>query len=330
MTKPRSAKSRRSAHNPRFTRRTRERIRAIDVLFEADQRNLMRPEALKTLVERREAETTRQTPLPSGAKRIVLGVADHLAHIDYSISSYTERWPLERMPAVDRAILRAATWELLYDDDAVGAVVINEAVSIAQALSTDKSPRFLNGILDTIASIAPGLRAQEAAFDADNSALVAAALAHEEDEPALDFSADDDDEFAAYGWFDANDFDTQAPAPQSAPEQVTSPPSDVAAPSLPQPPAPPANNDDCDAPKPTAQTSTEEGSQSRDPKRADPQVDRAGEPAASPRSGDADTPPAHRHAESDANHGENDEAGTRDAQLAANDPLDPNQPSLFA
>lgn len=197
-----------SGKQRRFTRRTRERIRAVDVLFEADQRKLMRPSALQELADQRLVVSTRQTGLSVAAHHIVSGVAAHLSHIDYAISSYAERWRIDRMPATDRAILRVATWELLYDEGAQAGAVILEAVRIAEVLSTDNSPKYINGLLDTIASVAPGLRAQEQAFNADEDAMVAAALAHDEAGDELpDFHDGDDADFAAYGWGeDAGDF----------------------------------------------------------------------------------------------------------------------------
>lgn len=111
------------------------------------------------------SEHARQTPLPTFSREIVTGVADHLAHIDYAISTYAHDWAIDRLPAVDRAILRGAVWELLYAEDAEAGVVIDQAVRLAKALSTARSPSFINGVLDTVAAMKPGLLAQESGWD---------------------------------------------------------------------------------------------------------------------------------------------------------------------
>ena len=77
--------------------------------------------------------------------------------IDELIETYAEGWPLDRMPAVDRALLRLAVYELLYCDDVPSSVVIDEAVELAKSLSTDDSPGFVNGLLSRILSIKPSL-----------------------------------------------------------------------------------------------------------------------------------------------------------------------------
>lgn len=149
-----------------FTRRTRERRRAVDVLYEVDQRGRVSSRSIAAMAERRTSEHATQTGLPDYARQIVEGVADHLAHIDYALSQYAHGWTLDRMPAVDRAILRVGVWEILYESDVSDPVAIDEAVKIAKLLSTDKSPGFINGLLDTIASVKAGLIAQEAELSA--------------------------------------------------------------------------------------------------------------------------------------------------------------------
>ncbi|OKL54306.1 transcription antitermination factor NusB [Bowdeniella nasicola] len=154
------------ANKKDFTRRTRQRRRAIDVLYEVDQRGRLSAGAIHKLAERRTSEHPTQTGLPGYSRTIVDGVADHLAHIDYAISSYAHGWSLDRMPVVDRAILRVAIWEILYAGDITPAVAIDEAVKIAKLISTDNSPGFINGLLDTIATVKPGLLAQETELSA--------------------------------------------------------------------------------------------------------------------------------------------------------------------
>ena len=86
------------------------------------------------------------------------GVADHQHRIDDLLVEHAEGWTLPRMPAVDRAILRIAVYELIWSDDVPTAVAVDEAVELAKSLSTDNSPRFVNGVLGPIAAIAPSLR----------------------------------------------------------------------------------------------------------------------------------------------------------------------------
>lgn len=136
--------------------RTKARKRALDVLFEADQRGA---NVLDVLNER-SADSGRQTPLPEYSQTIVRGVLSHWVEINALIQEASPEWTLQRMPAVDRAILRIGAWEVL--DGSVGtAVAIDEAVGLARDLSTDDSPRFINGILGTIARDAPALPAGE-------------------------------------------------------------------------------------------------------------------------------------------------------------------------
>ena len=79
--------------------------------------------------------------------------------IDEFLQTYSQGWTLERMPAVDRIILRIGTWELLYNDDVPDAVAVSEAVELAKILSTDESPQFINGLLGRLQQIKPTLLA---------------------------------------------------------------------------------------------------------------------------------------------------------------------------
>jgi N utilization substance protein B len=131
--------------------RRKARKRALDVLYEADLRAVPIDEVLKSSVGRIEG------PRPGHLDYAILlveGVAEHLGRIDELIASYAEGWTLERMPAVDRNLARVAVYELLYRDDIDDAVAISEAVELARQISTDDSPRFLNGVLGRIAEYA--------------------------------------------------------------------------------------------------------------------------------------------------------------------------------
>jgi N utilization substance protein B len=90
-------------------------------------------------------------------------VREHIAHIDDLISSHLQGWTLDRLPAVDRAILRVAVWELLYAEDVPEPVAVDEAVQLAKELSTDDSPGFVNGVLGQVMLVTPQARAAAAA-----------------------------------------------------------------------------------------------------------------------------------------------------------------------
>ena len=93
------------------------------------------------------------------ASTLVEGVVAHQVQIDEALTTYAHGWTLDRMPAVDRGILRIATWELVHNDDVPDDVVINEAVTLASELSTDDSPAFVNGLLARIQSLKATLQA---------------------------------------------------------------------------------------------------------------------------------------------------------------------------
>jgi transcription antitermination protein NusB len=112
------------------------------VLFEADQRGL---DPQKLIAERTAAGGF--PPLPEYALTLVEGVNENAERIDELLATYAHGWTLDRMPAVDRAVLRLGTWELMFNDDVPDAVAIDEAVELARTLSTDESPGFVNGLL---------------------------------------------------------------------------------------------------------------------------------------------------------------------------------------
>ena len=124
--------------------RTKARKRAVDVLYEADVRGSDRLVVLRDRIE------TGNPPVPEHTVRLVEGVAEHAARIDALIETHASNWQLDRLPDVDRAILRMAVFELLWADDVPDLVVIDEAVELAKALSTDDSPAYVNGVLGAI------------------------------------------------------------------------------------------------------------------------------------------------------------------------------------
>src|SRR6476620_6305329 len=136
--------------------RSKARKRALDILFEAEQRG---SPVLDLLAER---ITLGSPPVPSYAADLVRGVTVHTARIDELISQYAEGWTMDRMPAVDRNVLRIGIYELLWADDVPDGVAISEAVLLARDLSTDASPAFVNGLLAGIAEVKPSLQPQPA------------------------------------------------------------------------------------------------------------------------------------------------------------------------
>jgi N utilization substance protein B len=132
--------------------RSKARKRALDILFEAEQRG---SPVLDLLAER---ITLGSPPVAPYAADLVRGVTVHAARIDELLSQYAQGWTLDRMPAVDRNVLRIGVYELLWAQDVPDAVAINEAVLLAQDLSTEASPAFVNGLLARIAELKPTLQ----------------------------------------------------------------------------------------------------------------------------------------------------------------------------
>jgi N utilization substance protein B len=124
--------------------RSKARKRALDLLFASELRGEGPVEALDRAIAEGEGPSNDYTAV------LVRGVVEHQARIDELLSTYSEGWTLERMPAVDRNVLRLGTYELLYADDVPDAVAVTEAMALVRDLSTDESPAFVNGILGNI------------------------------------------------------------------------------------------------------------------------------------------------------------------------------------
>lgn len=138
--------------------RHQARKRAVDLLFEAEVRGISAAEVVDTRAALAEAkpDIARLHPYTAAVAR---GVSEHAAHIDDLITAHLRGWTLDRLPAVDRAILRVSVWELLHAADAPEPVVVDEAVQLAKELSTDDSPGFVNGVLGQVMLVTPQLRA---------------------------------------------------------------------------------------------------------------------------------------------------------------------------
>ena len=132
--------------------RRKARKRALDVLYEADLRDLPPTRVLSTYLDRI------AQPRPDHLDYTIMlveGVAKELDRIDELLASFAEGWTLDRMPVVDRNLARIAVYEMLSVPEIDDPVAITEAVELAKQMSTDDSPRFLNGVLGRIAEFAP-------------------------------------------------------------------------------------------------------------------------------------------------------------------------------
>ena len=133
--------------------RTKSRKRALDILFESEAQSL--PPG-GTLVDR---VADREYPVNEYAVLLVEGVVSHRDRLDEIIAENANDWTLDRMPAVDRNLLRIGAYEILHVDDVPDAVAVSEAVGLAGELSTDESPSFINGLLSKIVELKPTLTA---------------------------------------------------------------------------------------------------------------------------------------------------------------------------
>jgi N utilization substance protein B len=133
--------------------RSKARKRAVDLLFEAEQRDVNVLELLRERI----ARPVTEAPLSQYTVDLVEGVVAHWRDINELLSTYSQGWPLERMPSVDRAILRLGAYEVLYGEGVPEGVAIAEAVELAATLSTGESPKFVNGLLARLAEVKPTL-----------------------------------------------------------------------------------------------------------------------------------------------------------------------------
>jgi N utilization substance protein B len=133
--------------------RSKARKRALDLLFEAEQRGVN----AETLLAERIAKPATQHSLNEYTVEIVRGVVAKWNEINELLATYSQGWTIERMPAVDRAILRIGAWEVVYSEAIPDVVAISEAVALASLLSTDDSPTFVNGLLARLSEVKPTL-----------------------------------------------------------------------------------------------------------------------------------------------------------------------------
>lgn len=129
--------------------RTKARKRALELLYEAEARDVN----IGQLLTDRLAVPTTQHSLPEYTATLVEGVLAHWGEINEMLETYSQGWQLDRMPSVDRAVLRFATWEIIWNDEVPDPVAISEAVEMVKGMSTDESPRFVNGLLARISDV---------------------------------------------------------------------------------------------------------------------------------------------------------------------------------
>ena len=133
--------------------RSKARRRALEVLYEAE----MRGEPPVDVLDRRTRQAEHRLAEQDFLDRLVTGVSAQRERIDELIATYAVGWTLDRMPTVDRNVLRLGVYELLWCDDVPDGVAVSEAVALATELSTDESPRFVNGLLSRLVELKPSL-----------------------------------------------------------------------------------------------------------------------------------------------------------------------------
>ncbi len=131
--------------------RSKARKQALDILFESDIRGSV---ALDILVSRDVVEEGPDArPIREYTREIITGVSEHRRKIDELIATYAQGWDMDRLPAVDRSILRIGIYEIIWAQSLPDAVAIDEALTLAKELSTDESAGYIHGVLGKIASI---------------------------------------------------------------------------------------------------------------------------------------------------------------------------------
>ena len=137
--------------------RNKARKRAFQILFEAEQRGAAPTTVMADWIRLARTDD-RQPPVTEYTRQLVEGYAEHARRIDELLAGYSVGWTLDRMPVVDRNVLRLGTYELLWEDDVPDAVVLDEAVQLAKEFSTDESPSFVNGLLGRLMELKPTLK----------------------------------------------------------------------------------------------------------------------------------------------------------------------------
>ncbi|WP_313235904.1 transcription antitermination factor NusB [Sporosarcina ureae] len=119
-------------------KRREAREKAIQTLFQLDNSEMNVDEAISYIVE---------TPLDSFYEQLVRGTAEHLTEVDSEITNKLENWTIDRLPKIERTVLRLAVYELLYNEEVPNRVIMNEAIELCKTFGDEKSGRFVNGVL---------------------------------------------------------------------------------------------------------------------------------------------------------------------------------------
>ena len=131
--------------------RSKARKQAVDLLYEADIRSAS---ALDLLTLRDiEEEGPDGRPIREFTKLLIVGVTENKRKIDELIATYAQGWDMDRLPAVDRNILRLGIYEIVWSSDLDDGIAIDEALTLAKDLSTDESAGYIHGVLGRISSI---------------------------------------------------------------------------------------------------------------------------------------------------------------------------------
>ena len=135
--------------------RSKARKQTLDILYEADIRGTQPLDILASRDVTEEGPDAR--PIREYTRELISGVSEHRRNIDELITTYAQGWDMDRLPAVDRNIMRLALFEILWSDGLADAIAIDEALVLAKELSTDESAGYIHGVLGRIASIKDGL-----------------------------------------------------------------------------------------------------------------------------------------------------------------------------
>lgn len=119
-------------------KRREAREKAIQTLFQLDNSELSVDEAIGYIVD---------GPLDSFYEQLVHGTAEHVAEIDNELANKLENWSIDRLPKIERTVLRLAVYELLYNEEVPNRVILNEAIELCKTFGDEKSGRFVNGVL---------------------------------------------------------------------------------------------------------------------------------------------------------------------------------------
>lgn len=131
--------------------RSKARKQSLDILYEADIRGTLSLDILASRDVNEEGPDAR--PIREYTREIITGVSEHRRKIDELIATYAQGWDMDRLPAVDRNIMRLALFEILWAPNLDVAIAIDEALSLAKELSTDESAGYIHGVLGRIASL---------------------------------------------------------------------------------------------------------------------------------------------------------------------------------